>query len=295
MMTDGVFFQGVARKPRLREKTLGHGASADCEALTRDAEDFFCALFRITGLPLEAYRPRYLRRRLPACLRALRAADACSGIDKLSVHPDKAARALGAVLIGVTEFCRDTPVFRHLREALLPLWKACPTPRRIWSAACSDGQELYSVAMLLAEAGLIDATEMLGTDFRPEAIADAVRGRFRPETVGPLNAMDPSWRQQWFEPGTHRLHVAENLRRHIQWRRCDLFLGAERGPWHLILWRNMAIYLEPQAAHPIWRRLVAELAPGGWLITGKADYPPLDLDLVRIAPCIFQKPNPAAS
>jgi chemotaxis protein methyltransferase CheR/two-component system CheB/CheR fusion protein len=53
----------------------------------------------------------------------------------------------------------------------------------------------------------------------------------------------------------------------------------------------MAIYLESAAAEKLWRQLSDQLAPGGFLVTGKADHPPAGLPLIRVASCIFQKPG----
>jgi chemotaxis protein methyltransferase CheR/two-component system CheB/CheR fusion protein len=79
------------------------------------------------------------------------------------------------------------------------------------------------------------------------------------------------------------------LRRATRWKVANLFDGPERGPWHLILWRNMAIYLEPAVAEDVWRRLCAELVPGGFLVAGKADYAPHGLPLVRVGNCLYRK------
>src|SRR5207248_1961585 len=84
--------------------------------------------------------------------------------------------AIGTLVIGVTSFFRDAAVFKHLAEHVLPaLPRANP---RIWSAGCSDGGELYSVAMLMAELGLLEGAVLLGSDCRPPAVACAREGRY---------------------------------------------------------------------------------------------------------------------
>ena len=142
------------------------------------------------------------------------------------------------------------------------------------------------MAILLAEAGLLADCELIGTDCRPEAIRHASQGRFSHEAT---EQVSQEWGSKWFAADRSGLTIDDRLRASIRWKQADLFAGTESGPWHLLLWRNMAIYLEPAAASSIWHALVAELAPGGWLITGKADYPPPGLGLVRVAPCIYQK------
>ena len=63
---------------------------------------------------------------------------------------------------------------------------------------------------------------------------------------------------------------------------------AARAPWDLVLWRNMAIYLEPAAAEKLWEAIVAELRPGAYVVAGKADHPPRG-SLERVAACVYRK------
>ena len=79
----------------------------------------------------------------------------------------------------------------------------------------------------------------------------------------------------------------ESLRRHAHWKVADLCRNIEEGPWDIILWRNMAIYLAPDAAAAIWRGLAAALAPGGVLVVGKAERPPIELELAGVGRYIY--------
>ena len=72
------------------------------------------------------------------------------------------------------------------------------------------------------------------------------------------------------------------------WRVGDVLGQLEAGPWHLISCRNLAIYLEPPVATALWRRLGEQLAPGGYLVTGKAENPAATGAFIRVAPCLYQ-------
>lgn len=287
-MSNFLFFQGIAKpaKTRSERAALVTQGSDRERTVCEESREFFRLMFEAVKLPPDTYRHQYLQRRVPACLRILGARDLAAGLQKIKEQPDVAARMVGAVLLGVTEFYRDEPVFQHLQEQVLPKWQGAAERLRIWSAACSEGQEVYSVALLLAECGLLDKAELLGTDYRQEAIIKARAGRFCAEGAGRL---DRGITRCYVTSGKSELWMDETLRKAICWKQADLFAGVEAGPWHLILWRNMAIYLERPAADELWRKLVAELKPGGYLITGKADYPSAGLGLVRIANCIYQK------
>jgi chemotaxis methyl-accepting protein methylase len=238
------------------------------------------------GLPPGAYRHAPLQRRLPACLRTLRVHSVAAARRLLEDRPDLLPAAVSSLLIGVTGFFRDTAVFEGLRDKVLPSLAGRPGPLRVWSAACSTGAELYSVAILLAEAGLLDRSFLLGTDCRGDAIDRARLGLYDATT---LTLVRRATRDKYFEPAGQRWRPVAALRRQVRWKVADLARSIEAGPWALILWRNLAIYLTPDLVAAIWRRLAEALAPGGFLVVGKAERPPASLGLSALRRGIYQR------
>ena len=82
------------------------------------------------------------------------------------------------------------------------------------------------------------------------------------------------------------------LRRHVCWNVADLAGETAPGPWDIILWRNMAIYLNPGPAHALWGRLTGVLAADGFLIVGKADRPPRGFGLKPLCRCVYRRNSP---
>jgi chemotaxis protein methyltransferase CheR len=241
-------------------------------------------LFREAGLDVSRYRAAALARRQAACLRALGTHCPDRALRIIAEKPHRVSAGIDAVLLGVTGFFRDPDVFSVMEQQVLPRILKMTDRPRIWSAACSSGQELYSVALLLEQACALDRCELLGTDCREEALRLAACGAFEARLGCPLqNERLP----QWSAP----VLIPENVRRNIRWLCRDLFTAAEAGPWDLILWRNMAIYLTPEAAAAVWEQLYEELRPGGYLIAGKAECPPRHTPLERIAPAVYRKPS----
>jgi chemotaxis protein methyltransferase CheR len=249
------------------------------------------------GLDAAAYRMKPLRRRLPACLRALKVQSTEAARALLERGPSLLAVAVDSLLLGVTEFFRDGDVFESVRTVVLPRLARRRGPLRIWSAGCSTGEELYSVAILLAEAGLLDRSFLLGTDCRPEAIERAKAGLYR---TAATDLVPCALRARYFEPTRFRRTLPgartddaawrpiEALRRQVYWKVADVAHGVEAGPWDVILWRNMAIYLEAAPAQHVWRRLSCALTPEGFLIAGKAERPPHGVSLTSVARCVYR-------
>ncbi len=280
----------VRPKPSRLEPAEPSGAGADAAFDPVECE-FVRSVIRHAGLREDAYRLPPLIRRLPACLRALRAASPEEARSRLDRDPDLWTRALDTLLIGATGFFRDPAVFDHLRgEAIPSLLASTPHPA-VWSAACSNGAELHSVAMAFAASGPPGRGQFLGTDCRESVVEAARCGRY------PIDALReiPSPLHGFTVAHGGFFSIREDLAQASRWHTADLLHGPmPEGPWHMILCRNLAIYLGDAASRRLWKRLSDRLLPGGYLIVGKAEKP-RDPGLVRVAPCIYRKPRHARS
>ena len=258
------------------------------ESLGSEEHTFLRWLLDQAGVDVAHYRPETLARRVPACLRELRAASVSHARASIERNRALLEPALGAVLIGATGFFRDAVVFGALRERVLPRLTERPGAR-IWSAACADGQELYSVAMLLAEAGALPRCHLLGTDCRAAAVAAAAEGRF---AATAMRAVPEVLARRYFErpdSAGGACVVRAALRAAVQWRAADVLRVREPGLWDLILCRNLAIYMRPEVVLQLWILLAEALRPGGYLVLGKAERPTPGLGLEPVEACVFRR------
>lgn len=251
-------------------------------------EDDACLswLFRRAGLDSGHYRPEGLKRRIPGLLRALRVHSLTEARTAVQRDSHRAADALGSLVLGVTHFFRDEEVFDALRDKVLPELAGPGGDARIWCVACSDGSELYSLAILLAEQGTLHRRLLLGTDCRVAATAWAASGVYDSNSI---RSVPPPWLGRYFQPLSRNWQIVPWLRAIPRWRTADVLTVQEPGPWHLIFCRNLAIYLQPTAAAALWSRLHAALPPGGVLVTGKAERPPAHLGFSAIGPCLYRR------
>ncbi|HSZ57283.1 MAG TPA: protein-glutamate O-methyltransferase CheR [Tepidisphaeraceae bacterium] len=245
-------------------------------------------IFERAGLNADDYRRETLRRRIPACLRALRVetmVQVCAAVQR---NPGLLKVALNALVIGVTSFFRDPPVFAAIHERVIPelLSRTRSQGLRIWSAGCSDGSELYSVAMLVAEHGAVEHGTLLGTDCRPAALAQAREACYDTAAVSNVPA---SLFGKYFHFGDEGWRVHPSLRGASRWRAGELLRCCEPAGWDLILCRNLAIYMQPTSAQRLWTRLEHLLRPGGILVLGKAERPVGTKAMRFVAPCIYRR------
>ncbi|MGA2034173.1 MAG: protein-glutamate O-methyltransferase CheR [Thermoguttaceae bacterium] len=287
----------AGKTPTRRQPSSARGAcGAVCAAAPPAAEErldeFIAWVLGRAGLDATAYRTQSLHRRLPACLRTLNVPEPRAAGELVERKPHLVATVISSLLIGATEFFREPGVFDCLGTQVLPALANCNRRLRIWSAACSSGAELYSMAILLREAGLLETSYLLGTDCRGDAIDRAKLG-FYDATM--LKLVPAATRDKYFEPVGPHWRPVEALRRQVHWKAADLLAGVEDGPWDIIFWRNAAIYLKPCRAETIWRQLASVLAPGGVLIAGKAERPPADAGLTHAARCVYRVLTPAGT
>lgn len=232
------------------------------------------------------YRGWSLQRRVPSCLRALKVRSEQQARTLLEERPDLLSAAVDAILIGTTSFFRDRDVFERFRETALPELARLGDPLRVWCAGCSTGGEVYTMALLLAKARLLDRSFLLGSDCRVQAVAC---GRAALYESSALESMEPALRSEYFKSAGDCWRPVSSLRERVHWRTADLARRIEPGPWDVILWRNMAIYLNPEPAAALWRRLAGELRPGGYLVVGRAERPPAELELQQAGRQIYRK------
>jgi len=243
-------------------------------------------LFQQGGLDFRDYKLETLRRRIPSCLRALRVNSLAEAKQAIGRNPSLSKVALTSLVIGVTGFFRDRHVFDTLATHVLPELTNRGSAARIWSAGCSDGAELYSIAMLLAEGNVLHRCYLLGTDCRSDVVKRASEGEFDAEAV---KNVPTDLQARYFTKDGDRWRIHSWLRTVVQWRSANVLEVQEPGAWDMILCRNLAIYLRTAAAARLWQKLILGLRPGGVLVLGKAERPMPGDGLSVIGPCVYRR------
>lgn len=254
--------------------------------ITAEGDAFLEWVFSKAGLDARMYRPETLQRRLPACLRAVRVSSVAHARHLLEKSPALVQVALGAILVGVTSFFRDLPVFTALRDEVLPALRRWKRAIHVWSAGCSEGAELYSMAILLAEADLLEGSYLMGTDCREDAIERAKRGVFDPAAV---RDFAPDLLSRYFDRTGAAFEVCRRLRAVTRWQVANMLSRPEPGYWDIILFRNTAMYMRPEPVAALFEKMDLCLKPGGFLVLGKAERPVGAKRLSFLSPSIYRR------
>ncbi|HTE51207.1 MAG TPA: CheR family methyltransferase [Kofleriaceae bacterium] len=177
-----------------------------------------------------------------------------------------------ALVVHETYFFRELdPLVIAIEEVIGPRL-AAGGRARIWSAACSTGEEPLTAAMLLEQRGWLDRVEVVATDVSRRALARAQRGEFSPRSLRGRSPDDLASR--WLRERPRGVECDRALIDAIRWSRLNLFDGdavARMGSFDLILCRNVLIYFADQRAAHIARSLAAALRPSGVLLVGVSE------------------------
>jgi chemotaxis protein methyltransferase CheR len=187
---------------------------------------------------------------------------------------------INAITTGETSFFRDGTPFQLLRQKLLPDLIArragaggAKIPIRIWSAACSSGQEVYSIAMVLREAlGTAEKYDirLVGTDISPDAVQRANSGTYNSVEAG--RGIDPALLSRYLQKQNDVWRVRDDVRALASFRTLNLLRDFSMlGEFDVIFCRNVAIYFSEADKTSLFDRVGRALAPHGALIIGSTE------------------------
>lgn len=184
---------------------------------------------------------------------------------------------IDAMTTNETLWFRDEHPYRIFREKLLPEIAAQRRPLKIWSAACSTGQEPYSLSMEIEEykkrnpGQLMAGERILATDISPSSLAAAKEGVYQQLAI--RRGMNDIHLKNYFdEDSDGRWRIRQNVRGRVEFRIQNLQQSfAMLGKFDIIFCRNVLIYFSAELKTDILRRMHANLNPGGYLMLGASE------------------------
>jgi chemotaxis protein methyltransferase CheR len=231
------------------------------------------------GIDLPQSKATLVYSRLAKRLRALGISTFSDYCATVRENDDERNSMIAALTTNVTRFFREPHHFEHLRTQIIaPLADAARRGKRVrlWSAACSSGQEPYSMALtvlsVLPEAASLDI-RILATDLNPHVVARGKAACYQKEE---LQDIPSNLRSKWLEaaPGGDNsiMRVAEEARSLVSFRELNL-MGSWpfHGPFDAIFCRNVVIYFDRETQSAIWGRLARMLRDDGALYIGHSE------------------------
>lgn len=207
---------------------------------------------------------------------------AAEGASTISAYQDRVLhdaacmhRFLGTVGVNVTSMFREVELMRCLREEVVPVMRTYPSVR-IWMAGCATGEEVYSLAILLQEEGLLRRASIFATDLNEDTLAVARTGAYpldrvlsyedRYELSGGGGKLSDHYSVFGRSARFHR-----SLQDNVTWARHNLVTDASFNEFHMIICANVLIYFRPSLQERAHLLFAESLVRSGYLALGKGE------------------------
>ncbi|MBA3348578.1 MAG: protein-glutamate O-methyltransferase CheR [Actinobacteria bacterium] len=252
---------------------VGRGEELDLESL--EVELLLEGIYRRYGFDFREYAPASLRRRLLRRMDGEKVTSISVLQDRVLHDPAVMERLLLDLSINVTAMFRDPGFFAAFREKVVPLLRTYPFTR-IWVAGCSSGEEVYSLAIVLAEEGLSERVRIYATDINEAVVERARLGVF------PLDKMKEYTQNYIRAGGTHAFseyyvarydgaQFARALVENVVFAQHNLASDAAFNEFNVITCRNVMIYFDKPLQDHVHRLFHGSLARFGILALGQKE------------------------
>ncbi|MDA3876925.1 MAG: protein-glutamate O-methyltransferase CheR [Halothiobacillus sp.] len=233
----------------------------------------FCELLeRQSGILLGADKRYLVETRLGRVLREQQLSSMEELVDRILKRHDSALlkSVIEAMTTNETLWFRDDYPFQAVRDVFFPEIPAHKRSIRIWSAACSSGQEPYSLSMIVSEVNPPFSVEIVGTDLSSRVLEQAKSGIYDELSLG--RGLSDARRRQFFEPVERGWQLKPELRRRVRFQVANLLDSVSGlGRFDIIFCRNVLIYFSRETKSKIINRLADALVPNGRLVLGASE------------------------
>jgi len=250
------------------------GATLNLPKLNMPSEEEFNTFKKkiasFIGLNLLNYKNAQMERRIVSLMNRNNIFNLGEYYNLLISSTEKLEEFTNMLTINVTEFFRNTDKFDELEQKFIPDLLKKHGSIKIWSAGCSCGAEIYSIAMILDRLNVLDKCTLIASDFDQNILNRAKKGHYSKFELGTIR---PEYKK-YFKPlddAGEKFQVDDKLTSKVKFERRDLLNGTFDKNFHLILCRNVVIYFTEEAKDKLYADFYHSLTPGGVLLIGSTE------------------------
>lgn len=247
-------------------------------------------IFSLTSIDLNAYKERQMKRRIDTLIDK----HGIKGYDKYvqALKTDKALfeEFVNYITINVSEFYRNPEQWKIIDEQIIPeLISRFGKNLKVWSAACSTGDEPYSLVMALSRHIPLSQIHIIATDLDKQVIAKAKQGLYADRSVA---AVPADLKKKYFTQVGPSYKISDEIKGRVEFREHNLLKDTYPSDCNLIVCRNVLIYFTEEAKDEVFAKFQKSLKPGGVLFIGSTEqiinYK--DLGYTRKSSFFYEKP-----
>lgn len=241
-------------------------------------------------MDLSAYKTKQLDRRIESFITRTGAKGELDFIKLLSNDKELSKKFLDYLTINVSEFFRNKDMFKNLEKRILEDLNPKKNTLKIWSAACSNGAEPYTLAIIMDILTSNKLHKIIATDIDSSILESAKRGVYFKNDI---KNVEPYLIDRYFRIEDDKYIINDELKKRVRFIRHDLIMDRYESNFDLIVCRNVVIYFTQETKNEIYKKFYNAMKPGALLFVGATEsiFNYRELGFEKASTFIYRKPG----
>ncbi len=232
-------------------------------------EGFKADVLRLTKIDLSAYKEKQMRRRIDSLVSKHSIKSYADYVKLLKDDKSAFEEFVNFLTINVSEFYRNPDQWKLMDEKYIPyLVGKFGKKLKIWSAACSTGDEPYSLVMALSKHVALNDIKIYATDIDKQVMAKAKVGLYSAKSIANV---PQEFKTKYFTKVGASYQISDQIKNRVEFREGNLLRDRYPTGYHMIVCRNVVIYFTEEAKTEVYKKFYQTLVPGGLLFIGSTE------------------------
>ena len=234
-----------------------------------DYEGFKAAVFKLTSIDLNAYKEQQMKRRIDTLISRNKISGYEDFVKALKADKELFEEFVSYLTINVSEFFRNPEQWELMDKQFIPmLIEKFGKNLKIWSAACSTGDEPYSLVMALSRHLPLNQIKIIATDIDKQILAQAKVGIYNEKSIA---SVPKDLRDKYFTKIGNSYQISNEIKSRVDFRQHNLIKDPYPDKCDFIICRNVLIYFTEEAKDDVFRKFCKSLKTGGFLFIGSTE------------------------
>lgn len=234
-----------------------------------DYEGFKAAVLKLTGIDLSAYKEAQMKRRINTLIDKHKISGYEDFVSAIKSNKELFEEFVNYLTINVSEFYRNPEQWELMDKEYIPeLIKRFGKNLKIWSAACSTGDEPYSLVMALSRHLPLNQIKIYATDIDKQVLAQAKTGLYNEKS---LANVPKDFRQKYFTKVGNSYQISNEIKSRVEFKEANLLKDKYPQNCHFIICRNVLIYFTEEAKAEMYQNFADALCEGGYFFIGSTE------------------------
>ncbi|MDO4508620.1 MAG: protein-glutamate O-methyltransferase CheR [Lachnospiraceae bacterium] len=234
-----------------------------------DYEGFKAAVFKLTSIDLNAYKEQQMKRRIDTLISRNKISGYEDFVKALKADKELFEEFVSYLTINVSEFYRNPEQWELMDKQFIPmLIEKFGKNLKIWSAACSTGDEPYSLVMALSRHLPLNQIKIIATDIDKQILSQAKVGIYNEKSIA---SVPKDLRDKYFTKIGNSYQISNEIKSRVDFRQHNLIKDPYPDKCDFIICRNVLIYFTEEAKDDVFRKFCKSLKTGGFLFIGSTE------------------------